>query len=574
MHNWRLNRYEIYILCIIIMLALFLRVMGIWWGVPSSEKASFFYQYPASEAYNIPEIGEALHSYHADEPKILQAISNMNPSEFDLNPHLFIYPTLYIYMVAGALEVASIFNMIVLNPLKEFYFLYPDQMGKFYLIGRIVTVILGLLTVYITYIIGKRMYNKWVGIIAGLILALLPLHVVHSKYMSVDVPTTFWIVLSVLCAIRIEGSRGYKWYILSGLTAGLATATKYYAILVVISIFMAHYLNSHNGLDNKCFFKVFRNNRIAIVCIMTIAGFFIGSPYVFLSPTEFYSGAILHHIDSIVGGEENYDMIYGHFKYPFLFHVYASLFIGMGPFLWFLALAGVAYSLIRHKKSDLIIFSFIIPYYLMIGISFLRPMRYSIPLLPFMAIVSARLIFDIYQSMDVVSWKKIVRGAYISFMGLIMAYTLMDSLAYGLMMSQKDNRDKAAKWIIENVDKRSTIGITRAQGFFSVPLNPNSYQIKVIGFDRQLFKKVEPDYFVMSEFEYREFLRLRTKYPKKAEFIDQLVSGKFQFNDFKYDTIWFESRPKISGLDFGHRYPPHDWLYPFPKVVILKKERL
>ena len=543
--------------------------------MPGNQRASFFYQDPPADANNVPEIAEAIHSYHADEPKIVTGISNMNPSELDFNPHLFMYPTLYFYKVAAALKIASLFNMVDLVPSKQFYFLHPDQMGKIYLIGRVVTILFGLLTVYITYLLAKKMYNKWVGLIAGLVLALLPLHVVHSRYMSVDVPTTFWIVLSLLCAVKIEKSKGYKWYILSGFAAGLATATKYYAILAVISIFTAHYLNSHDRFSNKkMFVTVFRDKRIVIACIMLIVGFFIGSPYVFLSPTEFYSGAVLHHLDAMVGGEENYNMEYSSYKYPFFFHIYASLFIGMGPLLLLLTLVGIAYSLFKHNKSDLILLSFIFPYYLMIGITFLRPMRYAIPLLPFLAIISARLIYDVYLLLDRIPRRKIIKGGYIFLMGLIMVYTFLNSFAYGLMMSKKDNRDKAAQWIVENVEKGNTIGLTREPGFFSVPLNPQSYRIRVIGFNSEEFKKEKPDYFVMSEFEYREFLRLRERYPDEAKFIGQLISGEFKFNDSKYGSIWFKSQPKILGLNFGYGSPPHDWLYPFPSVVILKREKL
>ncbi len=66
-----------------------------------------------------------------------------------------------------------------------------------YLIPRIVTVLMGVGSVAATYWAGAVLFAPAVGVIAALILCIAPLHVQHSHFATVDVPSTLFVALAL-----------------------------------------------------------------------------------------------------------------------------------------------------------------------------------------------------------------------------------------------------------------------------------------------------------------------------------------------------------------------------------------
>lgn len=75
------------------------------------------------------------------------------------------------------------------------------------------------------------------------------------------------------------------------------------------------------------------------------------------------------------------------------FYLAEDLRNGMGLGLEMLALLGVAYALYRHRAEDWMLLVFPLPLFLALatGENFAH---YALPLLPFLAIAAARLLFD------------------------------------------------------------------------------------------------------------------------------------------------------------------------------------
>ena len=62
---------------------------------------------------------------------------------------------------------------------------------------------MGVGTVWAVYAIGVRLWGRRAGLLAALTLAVMPLHAQHSHFLTVDVPATFWGMLSLLWAVRL-----------------------------------------------------------------------------------------------------------------------------------------------------------------------------------------------------------------------------------------------------------------------------------------------------------------------------------------------------------------------------------
>jgi len=108
-----------------------------------------------------------------------------------------------------------------------------------YLIARGLMVFFGTLSTLLTYKIGRRVFDKRVGLIAAFLFAVIPMHVSASKIVRTDVMVTFFILLSFFYCIRILEENSLRGYMMAGVFAGLAIATKYFAALVTLMIVIA-----------------------------------------------------------------------------------------------------------------------------------------------------------------------------------------------------------------------------------------------------------------------------------------------------------------------------------------------
>ena len=64
--------------------------------------------------------------------------------------------------------------------------------GVIDVMGRVVTIALGIGTVFFTYKIGDELYGRKTGLIAALFLALMPYHVIVTRQVLLDGPMTFF----------------------------------------------------------------------------------------------------------------------------------------------------------------------------------------------------------------------------------------------------------------------------------------------------------------------------------------------------------------------------------------------
>ena len=184
--------------------------------------------------YGLPAI------YNPDETPILNRALTL--AKGDLNPHNFVYPSLYFYLlfvweaaffVAGRL--AGTFDSLA--EFQRQFFINPSA---HFLAGRAFSVLCGTLTILALYWFGRRLYDKPTGLAAAAFLAVAPVAVRDAHYVKLDVPVTLFVVLAhgALARIIVDpgvAARRGSWF-LAGVLSGLAVSTQYYAIFLAFSI--------------------------------------------------------------------------------------------------------------------------------------------------------------------------------------------------------------------------------------------------------------------------------------------------------------------------------------------------
>lgn len=93
--------------------------------------------------------------------------------------------------------------------------------------GRALSAVLGTLTVLLTMLIGVRLYSRRIGLLAGGILALLPIMIALNRVYGLDTPTTFFFALTTwLLLVGLQAKRPAIWWLLCAVSLGLAIGTR------------------------------------------------------------------------------------------------------------------------------------------------------------------------------------------------------------------------------------------------------------------------------------------------------------------------------------------------------------
>jgi len=556
---------------LIVALSLLLGLPGIRWGLPSAERNGLYFSSESgirrslegvdSEAVTVSmsEKKEGLSgsafapikSYHPDESNFIKAVSNMKPKKLDFNPHYLYYGTLYVYSFAAALAAGAVFRVIKPTTDILFYFLNPGEIAKFYVAGRLVSVLFAALLVFIVYRASRKLYGENAGLIAALFTALSPALVVNSHFLSVDVTMSFFVFLTMLFAARILSSGELKWYVLAGICAGLAAQSKYNAALVALAVPVAGLLRTCGKKTDilLCWFE--KKALLSYACALGIFILFL-LPFVFTTIPEFSRNfsAGMFRIGPRISSVASNTVFFTE-----------ALYHGMGLPLFLLAAAGVVMAVMKREKADIFfIFWIAINMLILVIMSPLgdRHMRYLLIILPALAVLAARFMAAVCAMRPA---NKVV-PVLIALVACVP--TLLFSAGYDRVFMQENTRTSAGKWIAQNIPAGSSIGLRRDPWQYETPpVNQAKYRLCITGKlaseSAKAIAEKKPGYFVISNAEYIGYREEWNSVLKNAGY--GLVKE-------------FSNPPRVFGVAFNNSAEPaDDYTYFYPEIRIYKSEK-
>ncbi len=140
--------------------------------------------------------------------------------------------------IAGDPALAPYFPIFRAHPLlSQFILAILYHWGVNDWIGRVEAVAFGLVTVFITFKIGELLYGPKAGLVAALILALMPFHVIVSRQFLLDGPMTTMATLTLYMLARYARSGRSAWLIATGIGMGLVFLAKETGIVMVAAIY-------------------------------------------------------------------------------------------------------------------------------------------------------------------------------------------------------------------------------------------------------------------------------------------------------------------------------------------------
>lgn len=105
------------------------------------------------------------------------------------------------------------------------------------LLGRVISVTMGLLNVILVYRIGKILYGEWAGLMASLILAIMPYHVVVTRQVLLDGPMTLFATLTLYFLVRFASTEKPMWLYAAGIGMGLTFLAKETGIILLGAVY-------------------------------------------------------------------------------------------------------------------------------------------------------------------------------------------------------------------------------------------------------------------------------------------------------------------------------------------------
>jgi len=205
----------------------------------------------------------------------------------DLNPHFFNYPSLYMYVIFAIYGFYFTAGRIlgIYRDRIDFLTEYTLDPSNFYLIDRLFTALLGTVSVFILYKIVRSLFDKKTALLSSAFLGFAYLHVRDSHFGVTDIPMTFLILCSILFISKSRNISLLKNYVIAGIFAGLAAATKYGGILLFVPMILTHYfiIKDENSANINSFF----DKRLVSFMLTIFMFFIIGSPYILLDFDQF-----------------------------------------------------------------------------------------------------------------------------------------------------------------------------------------------------------------------------------------------------------------------------------------------
>lgn len=530
----RLERFPWVAMVLILAIGAVLRYLGMYWGLPGPTH---------------------IFSYHPDEFHSLRGAMALILTG-DFNPHFFNYGSLYLYLVSFVALLAD--SSAVGNVSAEGL---TQLLHDWTVAARNLNVICALLTIVVVFLIARELLGRRLGLLAAFTLAVLPLHVLHSDYATVDVPQTLFVAACLLFAVRIAKQPRTADYLWAGLFAGLAASVKYSGALVIIAPLISHFAAVR---ENEKDVRVVSWQPLAMLLLMA-AGFAATSPYTFLDWAHARSD-ISFEMQHMRAGEEPARSADPN---GWLFHGLGLTITTCGATL--VALMGIIGLIVKkawRPALGLIVFG--VAWFALISFSNVRYGRYEVPLAPVLAVLVAGAPMALYLR------RAELRLLAVIFPALVIGFGLGASLLLALQLRQApDPRDVVLRAVLSHVPPGRDVGLAWEPWFnappvdrcnggqmlrsnalwaqFKAPVRP----LTITGLDARVLQARAPFSYVLGNFEIRDALRVNDP---------NAVAFRGVLRDEYVPAALAESKAPLAGV-LGW-VPPQDWLYPFPSETL------
>ncbi|EKE14562.1 MAG: glycosyl transferase family 39 [uncultured bacterium] len=487
-----------------------------------------------------------------------------------LNPRFFNYGSLPVYILKGATQL-----------IDALFFTHLSNYNGMLYVGRILSIIFDTLTIFLIYKIAKLLFNNLkIALFSSFFYAISFFPVQNSHFFTVDVFLTLFVTFLTYCLFKyLINLKKFNWKsnILLGLNFAAMMSTKFTAVIFLPIIGLFLILKANKKLTS-----------ILIFIISFLIFYFLFMPYVFLEYKKFINDILLQ----IKMNSDSYIFPYT-LQYvgtiPYFYYLKNIFLWGLGPFISIFSFFGFSIFLykggkLKNKKlfifnKYILFFIFYLFYFLIIGKSAVKFMRYMLPIYPFLVIMAG---YGLYKVKSQKSKVKTFKLRFLTYILLILS--IVWTVAFINIYNQKHSRITATEWILKNIPANSTIAFEHWDD--RVPLfggeNYNYVEMTLYDLpdDQKKWsilndKLKQADYIVIASNrlyvplqKLADCQKYKVCYLKTAEYYRELFNGKLGFKK----TAEFSVYPKLGNWQIKDDGADESFtVYDHPKILIFKK---
>ncbi|MBN1580711.1 MAG: glycosyltransferase family 39 protein [Anaerolineae bacterium] len=603
------NKRTLILLALILIAAAVFRLYGLKWdddipGYPHPDERHLantmshiglrLPEEPKSQPINWQRLNDP--AYSALNPRRL--IPGSEDEHYDLAYGTF---PIYIYRLT-----AVILSKLTANPVLDDYYSYG-------LIGRGITALFSLLTVFWVYRIGECTFDATTALLGAAFLALCVLHIQLSHFMTVDLLMTAMLTAGLLVCIRFAQGGHTVDALGMGALLGLSMACKFNGVTLGAGIAAAYgiaWLGGKRNLGDLLLYCVPSTLLFWLVGFGAFEYFALRDPYTYIHAIGVQA--------KMVSGETDWPYTRQYVNTaPYLFQLKNLVVWGMGGALGAAAVGGTLWALVEQvakliggERKDrflqrsrgwlrrwfdnprragvLVLLGWALPFFLYTARIEVKFLRYMLPLTPLLCLFAADVTLRLGRWLAEL-WrlpgKTVVRWGLAA---LTLIASLLWSVAYMRVYAQEHPWQAASRWFYENAPKGSfftweawgdpipvnlpALNLHRqAYGYRDVWMQPYSDMQPQDKLDHIIESLREADYITLATPRiYLSVARLPWRYPVDIRYYDLLLQEQLGYQLKARFTAWPGLGP-IEINDLGADQSFFD--YEHPLVLVFKKTR-
>lgn len=603
---WSPDRRPAVALVLILLVAATLRLVGLSWDENHKLHPDERFITMVAERIRIPS---------SVDQNFDTARSPLNPYNNDFGS--YIYGTFPLFVVRALAEmiqsVARAAPVPEGGPITELFghFRLMAGYGEITYLGRFVSALADLATIFLIFLIGRRLYGVAVGLLAALLASFTALQIQAAHFFTAESPLALVTTLAFYVAIRTSQSGSLPAWALLGVVSGLAVATRVTAIMfgaVVLGAAWLYWERTHRlpaEDEQRRFALEDVLTGLVITGALAFVTFRVAQPYAFAGPGLFDITpnpkyvADLQTWQRFATGEADYPPSHQWTSTtPYVWQLTNMTLWGMGPPLAIAAWLGFLLAAVQFLRDrgrygvhvlGLIWVGLNFAYW---GPQFVKPMRYLLPIYPQLAIFAAYFVVSAWQwarredwPAQLARWRpsaRLRRAIAAGLLAAVAGWTVFYGLAFTSIYTRTTTRVAASEWLYDNAAPGSRIGVehwddplplrTKGRDAFSIykgvefPMyDPDTPEKRA-----KLIERLnEADYLVLSSNRlYGSIPKLPQRYPMTVRYYQALFSGELGFEK----AAEFISRPSLFGIELNDDNAEEIFtVYEHPKVTIFRK---
>jgi YYY domain-containing protein len=424
-----------------------------------------------------------------------------NTATSRLNPHNvghthFVYGTLPIffirYLAQGLMDLSQKLMEVGIE-VKWLTGTYWIGYNEIHLLGRTMAATFDLITVFIVYLIGSRLYRRRVGLLAAAFAATSVLLIQQSHFFVVDSYANTFIMAGIYFAVRVLDSGRLREYVFFGLALGMAVASKISAFPLAGAVAIAAVLRAWSRPEGERLNALWTETRgLMLAAFISLLTFRILQPYAFqgtsfldvrLNPA--WLDDLREQSAQSTGVADSPPAWQWADRTPIWFSLKNMILWGLGPLLGITAWASWGWALYRMVKGDLRRHSIPVVwtgvFFIWQSTSFTSAMRYQLPVYPTLALLAAWGMWETWKLAGSAQKRRKLWQAVVAAGGIvILLATTLWAFAFTSIYTRPLTRVDATRWIFNNIPGSANLVVQTADDSLIEPVPlPQDFTLNV-----------------------------------------------------------------------------------------------